>query len=229
MALDGSSREKVLDGSIPNAPPSSEVRVSRRESATVQPALAVPSWKTHARVARRQPVLFSPPRESGRAVLLPIECVPSLTHPAECPKPHYSSTGTWKRFGPVKLRNDEIMSHRLPKTGSHRSPGVIERECEQVAGNRENAERSPFHRRPGLMLSCVVEGGKTQGAIVSGNVRVGQLVAESEFERYRRWGSIALNQSCSNRMQKPADRSTAARGWPWSVRGIRWTPNRGCA
>jgi Carbon-nitrogen hydrolase len=51
-----------------NRPASSRARSCRRGAATQQLALAVPFWKTRARVVRIRLVPFAPPREGGRVV-----------------------------------------------------------------------------------------------------------------------------------------------------------------
>ena len=67
-----------LLASRPGPPPSCVVQPSRRESATPQPVLSVPSWKTPARVLRKPQAPFAPSLGSGRVVLLPIECASSF-------------------------------------------------------------------------------------------------------------------------------------------------------
>ena len=82
-----------------HAPPSCVVPASRRVSATVQPVLSVPSWKTLARVPRRPRVLFRPPLENGPVVLLPIECALS-SFATRCPSPILSK---YRNRGKVRL------------------------------------------------------------------------------------------------------------------------------
>ena len=82
--------------------PNCGVLIRGRESAIPQPALAAPAWKTRARVARKQRVPFAPPVENGRVVLLPIECVPSFTHP-DYPSPKLAKCGNLEKVRDRKI------------------------------------------------------------------------------------------------------------------------------